>query len=128
MLTNAPDRPGNEGSLPSMAADATETLAAQARLVAALRRAASAAGNRVALIETHISHVLLTGRYAYKIKKAVRLPFLDFRTLEARRHYCEEELRLNRRFAPQLYLDVIAITGSVDAPVIGGEGPPSNTR
>jgi aminoglycoside phosphotransferase family enzyme/predicted kinase len=75
------------------------------------------------LIETHISHVLLTGRYAYKVKKAVGLGFLDFRTLEARKFYCNEELRLNRRFAPDLYIGVVPITGTADAPVIGGDGP-----
>ncbi|HET7032825.1 MAG TPA: AAA family ATPase [Casimicrobiaceae bacterium] len=72
------------------------------------------------LLETHISYVLLTGDYAYKIKKAVDFDFLDFRTLAARRFFCEEELRLNRRLAPTLYLDVVPITGSIDKPFIGG--------
>jgi len=75
------------------------------------------------LLETHISRVILTGPFAYKIKKPVDLQFLDFTTLEKRRHYCHEELRLNRRLAPQLYLDVVPITGSPDAPVLGGSGP-----
>ena len=78
---------------------------------------------RVAMLETHISWVILTGRYAYKIKKPVNLGFLDFTTLAARRHYCEEELRLNRRLAPDLYLETVAITGSPQQPVIGGSGP-----
>ena len=78
---------------------------------------------RVTLLETHISWVLLTGSYAYKIKKPVNLGFLDFTTLAARRHYCEEELRLNRRLAPDLYLETVAITGSPQQPVIGGSGP-----
>jgi len=78
---------------------------------------------RVNLVETHISYVLLTGDYAYKIKKPVNLGFLDFRSLEARLFYCREELRLNRRTAPQLYLDVIAITGSESRPILGGTGP-----
>src|SRR5450759_4637018 len=60
--------------------------------------------------ETHISWVLLTGRDAYKIKKAVDLGFLDFSTLEARHFYCTEELRLNRRLAPALYLNVVALS------------------
>jgi aminoglycoside phosphotransferase family enzyme/predicted kinase len=77
----------------------------------------------VTLIETHISYVLLTGGYAYKIKKAVNLQFLDFTTLEARRRYCDEEIRLNRVTAPSIYLEVIPITGTVAAPVIGGGGP-----
>ena len=67
--------------------------------------------------------MLLTGAYAYKIKKAVDFGFLDFTTLAARRFFCDEELRLNRRLAPELYLDVVPITGTVDAPVVGGPGP-----
>ena len=54
------------------------------------------------LIETHISWVILAGPFAYKIKKPVDLGFLDFSTLELRRHFCDEELRLNRRFAPAI--------------------------
>ncbi|MFZ5594071.1 MAG: AAA family ATPase [Pseudomonadota bacterium] len=76
------------------------------------------------VIETHISWVLLTGPYAYKIKKPVDLGFLDFSTLEKRHHYCQEELRLNRRLSPELYLDVIAITGSPAVPVLDGAGVP----
>lgn len=76
----------------------------------------------IELMETHISWVILAGNYAYKIKKPVVLDFLDFGTLEKRRHYCEEELRLNRPWAPELYLDVVAITGSAAEPVIGGDG------
>lgn len=72
----------------------------------------------VALIETHISYVLLAGPYVYKIKKAVDLGFLDFSSLEKRRFYCEEELRLNRRFAPALYLDLVPIGGTADQPVL----------
>ncbi len=68
--------------------------------------------------ETHISWILLTGHDAYKIKKAVNLGFLDFSTLEMRHFYCTEELRLNRRLAPALYLDVIAIGGSLEEPVM----------
>jgi len=71
--------------------------------------------------ETHISWVLLAENDAYKIKKSVDLGFLDFSTLERRRFYCTEELRLNRRLAPDLYLDVVAIGGSPEQPVLGGE-------
>ncbi len=71
--------------------------------------------------ETHISWVLLAGCDAYKIKKSLDLGFLDFSTLELRRFYCTEELRLNRRLAPDLYLDVITIGGSPEQPVLGGE-------
>ena len=72
------------------------------------------------VIETHISWVLLTGEYVYKIKKPVDFGFLDFSTLEKRQHFCEEELRLNRRLAPDLYLGVVSITGSEDQPQLNG--------
>jgi hypothetical protein len=75
--------------------------------------------DEVRLAETHISWVLLTGRYAYKIKKPVKLPFLDFSTLARRLHFCHEELRLNRRLAPELYLGVVPIGGSPSAPRVG---------
>jgi len=78
---------------------------------------------RVELLGTHISWVLLTGRYAYKLKKPLDLGFLDFSTLERRREACETELRLNRRTAPELYLEVVPVTGTPDEPVIGGSGP-----
>ena len=76
--------------------------------------------DRVEVIETHISWILLAGDYAYKIKKDVTLPFADFSTLDARRYYCEQELELNRRLAPELYLEVTSISGSPDQPVLGG--------
>jgi aminoglycoside phosphotransferase family enzyme/predicted kinase len=76
----------------------------------------------VSIVETHISWVLLTGKYAYKIKKPVNFGFLDFSTLEKRRFFCHEELRLNRRLAVDLYLDVVPITGTSDNPKMGGAG------
>ncbi len=93
----------------------------QTQLIAALRDASRYPhpAKAVRVIETHISWVLLAGRYAYKIKKALNLGFLDFSSLEARRFYCAEEIRLNRRLAPQLYLDVIPICGSPQQPVLG---------
>jgi aminoglycoside phosphotransferase family enzyme/predicted kinase len=75
------------------------------------------------LIETHISWVILSGDDAYKIKKSLRLPFVDYSSIGARHHFCNEELRLNRRLAPSLYVEVVPITGSADAPVLGGNGP-----
>ncbi|MBA4142974.1 MAG: AAA family ATPase [Nitrosospira sp.] len=93
----------------------------QTKLVSALldpRRYPHAA-KHVRLAETHISWVLLAGRYAYKIKKSIDLGFLDFTSLAARRHYCEEEIRLNRRLAPQIYLDVIPIGGTPKKPKFG---------
>jgi hypothetical protein len=59
--------------------------------------------------QTHISYVLLAGDYVYKIKKPVRFAFLDYSTLEKRHHFCREEIRLNRRLAPAVYLDVPAV-------------------
>ncbi len=73
------------------------------------------------LIETHISWVILTGDFVYKIKKPVSLGFLDFSTLERRKHFCEEEVRLNRRTAPELYLDVVPVGDTPDGPKIGIE-------
>jgi hypothetical protein len=89
-------------------------------LAASLGRDSGTAPER---IETHISWVLIHGGHAYKIKKAVRNPFLDQSTLALRRHACAEELRLNRRLAPDLYLDVVTITGTPDRPGFGGDGP-----
>lgn len=77
---------------------------------------------RFELIETHISWVLLTGPYAYKIKKPVDFGFLNFTQLSDRAHFCREELRLNQRLTQGLYLDVLPISGSESAPVIGGTG------
>jgi len=74
-------------------------------------------------LETHISWVLLTGDYAYKIKKPVNLGFLDFSTVEMRSHYCKEELRLNRRLAPDVYIEVVPVRGTAETPHIGGDGP-----
>ncbi|MET0075963.1 MAG: AAA family ATPase, partial [Candidatus Thiodiazotropha lotti] len=76
---------------------------------------------RVEHIETHISHLLLIGDFVYKIKKPLNLGFLDYSTLERRQLCCAEELRLNQRFAPQLYKGVVAIRGSVELPEIGGQ-------
>jgi aminoglycoside phosphotransferase family enzyme/gluconate kinase len=77
----------------------------------------------IQLIETHISWVILTGPFAYKIKKPVDLGFLDFSTLEKRLLCCNEELRLNSRLAAEIYLEVVPIDGSPERPVWGGSGP-----
>jgi hypothetical protein len=71
---------------------------------------------KVRLVETHVSWVFLTGRYAYKVKKPVKLPFVDFSTLALRKRFCEEEVRVNRRLAPELYLGVVPIGGTPAAP------------
>jgi len=72
-------------------------------------------------LQTHISHILLVGDYAYKIKKPLNLGFLDFTSLAHRKIYCEEELRLNRRLAPDIYMDCIPICGSVENPILEGD-------
>lgn len=72
--------------------------------------------------ETNISWVILTGPFAYKIKRPVRLDFIDTSTLARRHELCNEELRLNRRLAAELYVDVVAITENGDGPRIGGSG------
>jgi len=95
----------------------------QARMVKALRgMLARRQRTTVLQIETHISFVLVDGEHAYKIKKALRTPFLDQSRLALRQQACAEELRLNRRLAPELYLAVVPITGTASAPVIGGQG------
>lgn len=76
------------------------------------------------LVETHISWVFLTGDQAYKVKKPLDLGFLDFSTLERRRQACEEELRLNRRLAPDLYLDVVPIAVASGRLCVGASGEP----
>jgi aminoglycoside phosphotransferase family enzyme/predicted kinase len=75
--------------------------------------------SKVQLVETHVSWVFLTGRHAYKVKKPVKLPFVDFSTLALRHRYCREELRVNRRLARELYLGIVPIGGSPAAPRIG---------
>jgi uncharacterized protein len=74
------------------------------------------------LIQTHISSLLLAGGFAYKLRKPLRLPFLDFSTPALRRDDCLQELRLNRRTAPQLYLDVLPVVGTPDVPRFGDAG------
>lgn len=92
-------------------------------LIAGLQRLLQArAGRAVRCVQTHLSWVLLDGEQAWKIKKPLRLGFVDFSTLQARRQACEDELRLNRRLAPSIYRAVEPITGSAAAPRLGGEG------
>ena len=78
----------------------------------------------VARHETHMSWVFLVGERAYKLKKPVRFPYLDFSTLAQREAACRAELRLNRRLAPDVYLDVVALTENAGQLLIGGEGTP----
>jgi aminoglycoside phosphotransferase family enzyme/predicted kinase len=106
----------------AMSAD-TDLLAAARRRVADLRAwLEQREGRPVRLVETHISWILLTDAQAYKLKKPVWLPFLDYRSIDARRDACASELRLNRPLAPALYLDVAEVRASPDGPLFGGSG------
>lgn len=77
---------------------------------------------RVDVVHTHISVVFLAGSDVFKVKKPVDLGFLDFSTLAKRKHYCEEEVRLNRRLAPRVYKGVVPVTRHGDGLRFGGDG------
>ncbi len=76
----------------------------------------------IELIQTHASAVLLTGDFAYKLKKPVNFGFLDYSTVTNRKHFCEEEIRLNQRGAKELYLAVLSISKQGDKYQFGNEG------
>ncbi len=79
--------------------------------------------SQVTVCETHISWVFLTDRHAYKLKKPVRFDFLDYGTVEARRRACDDEVRLNRRLARDVYLGVEPVTSdTAGKPRLGGRG------
>ena len=87
------------------------------KLIDALR------GSSPDVVQTHISVVFLAGGHVYKLKKPVNFGFLDFSTLEKRKHFCEEEVRLNRRLAPEVYLGVVPVARGTDGRVrFEGEG------
>jgi uncharacterized protein len=76
----------------------------------------------IELMQTHVSYVLLTGEYVYKIKKPVNFGFLDYSTLEKRQHFCNEEMRLNQRGAKELYLEVVSISQQGNSYHLGTDG------
>ncbi|MDO9094249.1 MAG: AAA family ATPase [Rubrivivax sp.] len=94
----------------------------QLSMLDTLARRLAADGCGVQRLDTHISIVLVHGGHAYKFKKALQTAFLDQSTLARRQAACDEELRLNRRFAPDLYLGVVPVTGGPAAPELGGDG------
>jgi len=97
------------------------------QLVAALSRpdAYPSAVDEVTLLETHISLLFFAGNRVYKVKKPVRFPFLDYSTRERRRHFCEEEVRLNARLAPGIYRGVVPIARDRSGALrVGAEGEP----
>jgi hypothetical protein len=76
----------------------------------------------VSMQQTHISWLIFTKDFVYKVKKPVNFGFLDFTSLDARRHFCDEEVRLNRRLAPEVYLGVRAVTAADGEIRLGGRG------
>jgi len=78
--------------------------------------------SEVTMLQTHISWVFLTGKFAYKVKKPMNFGFLNFTELEQRKHFCEEEIRLNKRLADQIYINTVKITGSESQPALNGDG------
>lgn len=98
----------------------------QASLVAAMMEPEFYARPPAAVthLETHISHLFFAGDLVYKVKKAVRFSFLDFSTLAKRRHFMQEELRLNRRMAPSVYLGVMPICFDESTWRLGGWAEP----
>jgi uncharacterized protein len=76
----------------------------------------------IELIQTHISYVLVTGEFVYKLKKSVNFGFLDYSTVAKRKHFCEEEIRLNQRGASELYLEVLAIANQDNRYYFGNDG------
>jgi len=115
-----------EGTVPLSAASPAENMMDLGAKLALLRQPASYpdASPSVEVVETHMSWVFLTDHFVYKLKKPVRLPFLDFSTVERRKHFCEEEVRLNRRLAPHVYLGTVPITREAGGVLsLGGPGP-----
>jgi aminoglycoside phosphotransferase family enzyme len=80
---------------------------------------------RVELVQTHISYIFLTDDFAYKVKKPVDLGFLNFTTLRRRHYYLQEELNLNRRLCPEIYLEVLPIVSHYGRVEVGGKGHPA---
>ena len=78
---------------------------------------------RIEFLQTHISLLFFAGDHVYKVKKPVDMGFLDYTTLEARQHFCKEEVRLNSRLAPETYLGVVSITRDQSGELhVGGDG------
>ncbi len=76
----------------------------------------------ITMLQTHISWVFLTGEYAYKVKKPVDFGFLNFTELSQRKHFCEEEIRLNKRLADKVYIGTVRITGKESNPTLNAAG------
>src|SRR4030095_845281 len=99
--------------------------ASKGSLFALLSDPATHGGDAVKRIDTHAASLFLSGERAFKVKRAVRFPFLDFSTLAKRKSACEAELRINRSFAPNIYRRVVAITRETDGRLtLDGNGTP----
>ena len=99
--------------------------ASQAQVFALLADSATHGGREVKRIDTHAAAVFLAGAAAYKVKRAVRFPFLDYSTLAKRKAACEAEIEVNRPFAPELYRRVVPITREAhDRLALDGKGEP----
>ncbi|MFL5044038.1 MAG: AAA family ATPase [Xanthobacteraceae bacterium] len=97
----------------------------QSQVFAFLADPATHGGAEVKRIDTHAASVFLAGGRAYKVKRAVRFPFLDYGTLDKRKAACAAELEVNRAFAPQIYRGIVAITRADDGRLaLGGDGEP----
>src|SRR6188508_605421 len=96
----------------------------QEEVLALLGDPATHGGAKVTRIDTHAASVFLAGERAYKVKRAVRFPFLDYSTLEKRKEACEAELAVNRPFAPELYRRIVAITRENGRLALDGSGEP----
>src|SRR5438105_10502688 len=94
----------------------------QDAVFALLSDPATHGGDAVRRIDTHAASVFLAGERAYKVKRAVRFPFLDYSTLAKRKAACEAELAVNRPFAPQIYLAVVPITRERESHALSGAG------
>ncbi len=106
-------------------AQSAHTAADQSEAVAFLQDPATHGGQPVERFDTHGAMVFLAGPLAYKIKRAVTFPYMDFSTLEQRQWACEREIAFNRRTAPSLYLRTVAITRARGGGlVLGGDGEP----
>jgi uncharacterized protein len=100
----------------------SSSLDAQSALIDAVVASLREEGHAVEQFETHLSRVVVAGGLAYKFKKALRYDFVDFSTLAARRYFCREEVRLNKRLAPRLYIDVVHVGDEQGRPILGGLG------
>ena len=96
----------------------------QEEVFALLGDPATHGGGEVRRIDTHAASVFLAGDHAYKVKRAVRFPFLDYSTLAKRKAACDAELAVNRAFAPQIYRGVVPISRTDKGLALGGDGEP----